>query len=134
MSRFSKDSLLAAIASVLVVAAVIRGLFMIGPLDEQRKRKFDEKRIADLQQASTSINYYYSTHHELPEHLTALAGEPGLKIQLIDPETSDPYSYKKLSADTYELCAKFSMESDDRMDFRWSHKAGKTCYRLTVRH
>ncbi len=134
MKSFGKDRVLAAVAVVLVVAAVIRGLFMIGPLDEQRKRKFDDKRKADLQQVVTLIDYYYSTHHELPEHIGVVFKETGINSLPLDPETGESYSYRIISADTYELCAKFSMKSDDRTDFRWAHNTGKTCYRLSVRH
>ncbi|HWR01311.1 MAG TPA: hypothetical protein VN371_05560 [Chlorobaculum sp.] len=134
MKSFGKDRALAAIAVVLVVAAIIRGLFMIGPLDGQRKRKFDDKRTADLQQVATLIDYYYTTHHELPEYIGMVYRETGINRLPLDPETGESYSYRIISSDSYELCAKFSMKSDDRTDFRWAHNTGKTCYRLSVRH
>ncbi|MBN1929528.1 MAG: hypothetical protein JW764_08305 [Chlorobiaceae bacterium] len=134
MKRIGKDGVLGIVVSLLVVVAVVRGLFLIGPIDEQRNRKFDERRLSDLQRIVSSVEFYYRTHHELPDSLDALATLPGSRIPLVDPESGKPYGYRRLSPETYELCASFALESDESTALRWSHKAGTACFHQRVRH
>lgn len=124
---------LAAIVSAAVVAVVIRALVLIGPIGEQRKMKFDARRVSDFQQIASSIDAYAGTHKALPESLRKLEKEQGLPLPIIDQETGKAYTYKVISDDTYELCAQFSGESRERFDYRWGHKAGPACFRLRVR-
>jgi len=133
MKPVGKDGVLGIVVSLLVVAAVVRGLFMIGPIDEQRNRKFDERRLSDLQRIVSSVEFYYRTHQELPENLDVLAKQPASRVPLFDPESGKPYGYRRLSPDSYELCATFALESDESTALRWSHKAGPACFRLSVR-
>lgn len=133
MKRVGKDGVLGIVVSLLVAGAVVRGLFMIGPIDEQRNRKFDERRLSDLRQIVSSVEFYDRTHHKLPESLDVLAELPGSRVPLLDPESGKPYGYRRLSPDSYELCATFAGESDESTALRWSHKAGRACFRLSVR-
>lgn len=133
MRRAGKEGLLAVVVSLLVVAAVVRGLVMIGPIDEQRDRKFDERRLSDIQRIAASVEFYYRDHHELPGSLAVLATLPGAKLPLADPQTGKAYGYHRLSADTYELCATFALQSGESTPLRWAHKAGQACFRLNVR-
>jgi hypothetical protein len=132
MMNAGKERLLAAAFTLLVIAAVIRALFMIGPIGEQRQRKFDEKRLSDLQRISSSINYYFTTHSELPGQLDVLVKEAGMNIPIRDPETGKLYEYHKISSERYELCATFSLGSGDQTELRWSHKAGHACFSMSV--
>ncbi|HHE32948.1 MAG TPA: hypothetical protein ENL07_10105 [Chlorobaculum parvum] len=125
MKPVGKDGVLGIVVSLLVVAAVVRGLFMIGPIDEQR--------LSDLQRIVSSVEFYYRTHQELPENLDVLAKQPASRVPLFDPESGKPYGYRRLSPNTYELCATFALESDESTALRWSHKSGQACFRLSVR-
>jgi len=133
MKPVGNDGVLGIVVSLLVVAAVVRGLFMIGPIEEQRNRKFDERRLSDLQRIVSSVEFYYRNHKELPENLDTLAELPGSRVSLFDPESGKPYDYRRLSPETYELCATFALESDESTVLRWSHKAGRACFRLSVK-
>ncbi len=132
MKPVGKDGALGIVVSLLVVAAVVQGLFMIGPIDEQRSRKFDERRLSDLRRIASSVEFYHRNHKELPENLDTLAKQPGSHVSLVDPESGKPYTYRRLSPETYELCATFALESDESTALRWSHKAGRACFRLSV--
>jgi len=90
MKPVGKDGVLGIVVSLLVVAAVVRGLFMIGPIEEQRNRKFDERRLSDLQRIVSSVEFYYRNHKELPENLDTLAELPGSRVSLFDPESGKP--------------------------------------------
>ncbi|ARM30802.1 hypothetical protein [Prosthecochloris sp. HL-130-GSB] len=132
MRLAGKGWILAIAVSLLVAAAVVRGLVMIGPIDEQRSRKFDQRRLSDLQRIASAVELYYRTYDELPDSLGVLETLPG-SASLLDPESGKPYTYRPVSADSYELCAVFALESDESTALRWSHKAGPACFRLKVR-
>ena len=133
MRLFGNGWMLGIAVSLLVAAAVVRGLFMIGPIEEQRKRKFDERRLSDLQRIASSVEFYYRTHDELPDNLDVLATLPEGSVPRMDPESGKPYTYRRISADSYELCATFALASDESMPLRWAHKAGPACFRHRVR-
>ena len=133
MRLFEKGWMLGVALSLLVTAAVVRGLFMIGPIEEQRNRKFDDRRLSDLQRIASSVEFYYRTHDELPDSLGVLATLPGGSVPRMDPESGKPYRYRRISADSYELCATFALASDESMPLRWAHKAGPACFRHRVR-
>jgi hypothetical protein len=133
MTGAANGKLFAAIVSAAVIAVIIRALLLIGPLDEQRKMKFDARRVSDLQQLTASIDAYAASHKALPESLNELEKEQAVHVPIMDPETGNLYSYKVISADTYELCAQFSGASADRLDYRWGHRAGNACFRMKVR-
>jgi len=92
VKRAGKGWVLALAASLLVAAAVIRGLVMIGPIEEQRARRFDERRLSDLRRIASSLDDYYRLHHELPDSLDRLAKQPGVRLSLIHiSEPTRPY-------------------------------------------
>lgn len=128
---------------VLVVAAAVTGLFMLGPPREERDRRLDTMRVADLREAARAVDRYWATRDTLPPSLEALSKERGISLSLLDPETGQPYQYRLLDGNAYELCANFSRDDseNDRATFSsetgsdryppfWSHGAGRHCYRL----
>jgi hypothetical protein len=122
------------LAAGVVAASVLWGLLIIGSPEQQREKKFDEKRVADLQRIAGSIDRYFTRHKSLPENLDDLEKDPGIVIRKADPKTGTAYIYTKSSFDTYELCADFSAESaDDLISSTWAHRAGKYCFQLTAK-
>lgn len=128
---------------VLVVTAVITGLFMLGPPVEERRRKLDARRVADLRGAARAVDRYWTTRYALPPSLEALSEERDISLSLLDPETGQPYQYRVLEGDAYELCANFSQDDledkrttlspaigSERFSPFWAHGAGRHCYRL----
>ena len=123
-------------AVALVVGAVAGGLFVLGSPAEQRVRRLDTRRVTDLAQIRGAVDAYWTTHGRLPESVAALAAAQGpyLKTHERDPVTGQPYEYRVLTTDTYELCGTFERESteDERyvMPYGgapWSHPAGRHC-------
>ena len=49
-----------------VVAAVVAGLWSIGPPSEQRLRRLDERRVSDLTQLSQAVHWYHTERRALP--------------------------------------------------------------------
>jgi hypothetical protein len=125
--------LLTAIAIVVVSATVIWGLIMTGSPEQQREKKFDVKRISDLQEIAGSIDLYYTRHNTLPDNLDTLDKEPGITINRNDPKTGIPYSYTVTSGKNYTLSAEFSTESDNGINNIWEHSAGKQLFQLSAK-
>lgn len=133
MRTVFRGRLLAALSTVAVVASVIWGLFLIGSPEQQREKKFDEKRISDLQGIAGSIDLYYTRHNSLPDNLDDLEKEPGISISQADPETGTGYIYRRISSVTYKLCARFSAESDDALQSLWAHSKGPYCFQRNAK-
>lgn len=124
--------LLAVIVSLCVITAITRGLFVLGPIQEQRDLRLDRQRIADLQRIVAAVDAYADANKSLPESLEALGKTPGFVLDIADPESGKPYGYTKRSSDTYELCAEFAMPSGAETDFQWAHRSGRSCFLLTA--
>lgn len=134
MSGSLSGRIFPALIILVVVAAVIAGLFLIGSPAEERARRVDARRVDALRQISGVVDLYWTRHGRLPDSLGALVGEPGVALETVDPKTGDPYGYRVLSDSTYELCASFEMPSPEGAgriggDW-WFHEAGTTCYPL----
>jgi hypothetical protein len=121
-------------ATVVVLAAVVAGLIAIGPPDVQRRRKLDERRVADLNSLSAQVKSYKDQHKQLPADLAALAGQPGRRLP-VDPETGSAYEYAMTDEGTYRLCANFALDSADIPQPHffpggsdWPHGVGRTCF------
>jgi hypothetical protein len=123
--------LLLALASAVVIAAIAAGLWLIGSPREQRIRRLDERRVGDLQSIERRIDVYWTRHRALPESLQALHEEPGLAPAPIDPVRHEPYSYRRVDEDSYELCAVFDRVSRDPEI--WAHDKGQACFRFDVK-
>jgi len=107
------------------------------PLDspaQERLRQLDERRVDDLRSISVELDFYWTREGTLPSSLEDLSSEPGVFIELHDPETDQPYEYRVLDSNTYELCAKFARDTADEQgrphrDY-WSHGQGRHCFKL----
>jgi hypothetical protein len=122
--------IVAAAAPVAVAAAVIAGLFAFGLPGEQRKARFDERRVEDLQKISRAIDFYWKRHRQLPQSLANLSGEPGVAPIPNDPAHGSAYEYQVSGADTYRLCAVFDRNSDETASGYWWHGPGRHCFDL----
>ena len=60
--------------------------------------------------------------------LNGYGQETELRINLIDPETGQPYGYTIRDATTYELCATFSLERNSDVEVFWNHSPGRQCF------
>ena len=129
--------LVAGFAVVLVIVGVAGGLIVIGPPSDERTRRFDQRRVDDLQMIDNAVNVYWSRYHRLPTSLEEVSRETGSGIDSRDPRTKEIYEYRPLDGRTFELCAIFERESGEaRASFPvgfWSHGAGRRCFQRTAR-
>ena len=105
-------SLLFGASVVAVVAAVVAGLLVLGPPEDERSRRLDDRRVADLQGIAVATDLYWDRHSRMPESLEELAAEPGMTVNSSDPvRPAEAYGYQPLDSTRYEVCAVFDRAS-----------------------
>ena len=119
---------------VAVLAVVIVGVTLLDSPAQERLRRLDERRVDDLRSISAELDFYWTREGTLPSSLEDLAKEPGVFIELYNPETDQPYEYRVLDSNTYKLCAEFARDTADEQgrphrDY-WSHGQGRHCFKL----
>ncbi|MCH7883219.1 hypothetical protein IIA95_02290 [Patescibacteria group bacterium] len=127
----------------IVAAAVIASFFVVGSPAEERMRRFDARRISDLQSIQFSIVRFWQQKERLPSSLDELQDDISGFRASSDPENREPYEYRITHNLTFELCATFVRASDESRFFpepppkrtlseNWTHKAGRTCFERTI--
>lgn len=125
----SFNGLAAISASIVVMLTISVGLYILGSPSQERFRRLDEQRNADLLLLSRAVNANYAISNSLPTNLGSM--QDGTRLSRIprDPETSSMYEYEQMAADAYLLCAVFSTESNEaRLDDFWEHSEGRQCF------
>ncbi|MDP6446075.1 MAG: hypothetical protein QF805_19965 [Pirellulaceae bacterium] len=128
------------VSSLVVVGAIVCGVFVVGSPAAARKQRFDQQRLSNLQ---TIFREVQSLCHDpdikdelkrtLPATLDELKSQARTeRISLTDPETGERYSYSVKNATTYELCATFTLKRDSDTDVYWNHPAGKHCFTVNA--
>lgn len=134
-----------AVTSVVVVS-IIAGFFLIGSPLTQRVRRFDERRVSDLQTIQWEVVNYWQRKSALPASLDDLRDEIRGFVPPTDPVTGLPYEYSSegtvpLRDTMFGLCAVFSMPSAAGVSHpvskgmendNWAHDAGRTCFKRTI--
>ena len=94
---------------LLVVVAVVAGFFVVGSPQQERLRRFDERRIQDLQIIQSEIINYWMQKERLPESTAVLRDDIRGFVPPRDPQTGEEYGYQvKNNVDLiFELCANF---------------------------
>jgi hypothetical protein len=126
------EKLFFGLSSLVVVIAVVTAFFLMGSPAEQRLKKFDARRVSDLQRTKRAVDYYYRTRKELPKDIETVS-KTWAQIDKTDPETQKPYVYRVVDKETYELCAEFSTASEGRGGM-WSHPRGEHCFMFRTAH
>lgn len=109
--NLSPRSIALGVSGTVVVAAVVVGLVLLGNPAQERERRIDDRRAADLHAVAAATDLYWARHGRLPASLDDLAAEPGLRISTRDPTSSEMYGYRALEDGRYEVCATFAAES-----------------------
>ena len=139
--------------AVIAIVAGIVGIsfFFVGSPKTERLRQFDQQRVNDLQSIQWQIVNYWQQKEKLPATLSDL-NDPigGFQVPMDpDPESGAVYSYVVKGGLTFELCADFSLPSNDgdvneyavpyipvnpsiKFDGRWTHGTGRTCFERTI--
>jgi hypothetical protein len=132
---------LAGVVSVVVLAAVVTGIVILGSPSEERARRLDRRLVEELSSIKTAVDSYYSKNGILPESLDELwKGSPGLDLNapfdvIRDPVPPNAYRYRVVAADAFELCGTFERASEPRVSSGvdvWQHLAGAHCFPLKV--
>jgi len=134
------------IVLVLILGSIVGTFLIIGSPSFQKDKRFDEKRLANLQWIEDDFRTYYTDYSEpLPEELSDVYSEETMNY-LLDPESNTPIEYNKTGANTYELCTTFSTSSNDyaiklkriygdnaknTVD-PWAYDAGYKCFNFAV--
>lgn len=139
--------ILAIIMSVIILASLIIGFFIIGTPREQRNRKMDEQRIMDLQTIQSQLVDYWSRKKVLPQKLEILQDNISGFTVPTDPDTKKSYEYSSLEPLKFELCANFTTNDKDfpprgketmyaspcgAFQQNWNHEAGRICFNRTI--
>ncbi|MFA6536983.1 MAG: DUF5671 domain-containing protein [Patescibacteria group bacterium] len=139
--------ILAIIMSVVVLASIVWGFFIIGTPMQQRLRKMDDQRIADLQTIQMQIVDYWTRKQVLPEKLENLQDNISGFMLPKDPDTQESYEYVIVESLKFDLCVNFATSSSDipargkntmyespygAFQQNWEHEIGRTCYSRTI--
>lgn len=134
------DKAFIAISFGSVVAAIITGFWMLGSPGKQRLLSLDSERVQNLSSIASELANEVRPPGEvgeaqpLPETLP-----PWLEELYRDPVTNEPYEYRKLSEESYELCATFALASvrdpqratyDRGFSTLWEHPEGRHCFEI----
>ena len=129
MRGMGPGRILLGLAIVVVAAAIVVGLRFVGSPADERLRQSDRRRIEDLQAIGFAQDRYWRQYSEVAPSLDLLAAEGGPPLSLQDPLTGEPYEYRTLQNDLYEVCARFDRGSTDSMESIWRHGSGRQCFR-----
>lgn len=126
----------------LVAIFVIGAFFLVGSPTTQRALRFDGMRSQHLQSLKYSVDAYYAQLGELPASLVDLNKPPYyFGGTTNDPETGVEYEYRATGDREYELCATFTMSSNEVKNnskttyqpaepnmFAYEHESGRQCF------
>ena len=133
-------------AGAVVLLTVIAGFVIIGSPFDARLMRFDQERVASLQEIQYQIAEYWRAHQYLPPSLEDL-NDPisNYRPNIADPETGATYGYEILGETKFKLCATFDLESpvtaetaraiapyDKGLIDSWDHQAGTVCYEREI--
>ena len=126
----------------VVAVSVLVSFFVVGSPTVQRDRRFDERRISDLQFIQSETIVFWQNKERLPESLSELESDiRGIRVP-VDPETGEEYGYSVLGDETFELCATFATESGGGaatsrsrfpgFDVGFDHGIGTVCFEREI--
>ncbi len=128
----------AIISMVVILFSIVGSFFIIQSPVASRQAAFDQTRVNNLNEIKYAIDSYYGEYKQLPDTLEALKTNNNY-LNIVDPNSSEPYEYKVMGALEYQLCANFSTSNKDSNNNRdyyeggdWSHDAGYVCFSRQV--
>lgn len=134
---------LAVATAAVVLIAIIAGFFLAGSPAQQRRVRFDEQRVNDLQTMQSQIVNFWQQKGQLPATLADLTDSISGFTAPLDPATNQTYTYHKKSDLMFDLCADFKTTGDggqtnralpagDLASSTWQHGVGQTCFARTI--
>jgi hypothetical protein len=134
----------------VVLASIVAGFFIVGTPQQARLYRFDEQKVNDLQNIQWQMVNFWQQKVTLPAELGELTDPLSGFVVPVDPQTGEPYGYRRTSASSFELCATFNAEDRyqrsvvPRMPVTaipeivktqgdtWEHGAGEVCFARTI--
>lgn len=131
----------------MVILAIISGFWIAGSPQNQRLRKFDQRRVTDLQDIQWQIINYWQRKDHLPGQLSDLIDDISGYRPPQEPQTQQPYEYRAVGDLQFELCANFNSEDQgltgeyqpravpakiDQAPESWAHTVGRACFSRTI--
>lgn len=137
MSTGSGGRRLAIAASLVAVAAVAAAIAVMESPSIQRKARLDGRRVRDLRHIVNAVDAYVKREKSLPADLTTLAGQPGLRLSIVDSVDGSPYTYEVSGDRTFRLCAVFATDTakitnEQWFGDDWNHGVGRQCFDRTA--
>ncbi|MDD4803813.1 MAG: DUF5671 domain-containing protein [Candidatus Pacebacteria bacterium] len=133
------------VVSTIILASVIYGIVVIGLPSTQRARNLDQTRINDLMSIQSQIVYSeWQNKGDIPVNLEALKDPISNYTVPLDPETKQNYEYKKITKNSFELCATFGTQNKTDTNTKsvakngyldnenWQHDSGRYCFTRTI--
>lgn len=127
---------------VTILGSIITGFFIVGTPKEQRNRRFDDRRVGDLQSLQVQIINFWMQKDKLPESLNDLKVDIAGYYIPQDPDTNKDYEYFVTDDLNFNLCADFtSSDKDDNLNSmekygyrqeNWQHEAGRVCFERNI--
>ena len=93
--------------------AIIFGFYTVGSPQSERLRRFDERRVNDLQNIQSQIIYYWRVKEKLPEFLNDLKIDINGFVLPVDPQINEMYKYEQINGLSFRLCADFQTSSQN---------------------
>lgn len=144
------QTVLAWVGAIIVLASIVGGFLIVGSPTKQRAVRFDNQRVNDLQSIQYQIVSYWQSKSKLPATLSALNDPLAGTTVSVDPENQTEYGYSIKSDKSFELCATFSLTSEDARgkgsygyntiyqvypgmaQDTWKYTAGRSCFTRTI--
>ncbi|OGK39548.1 hypothetical protein A3F34_02485 [Candidatus Roizmanbacteria bacterium RIFCSPHIGHO2_12_FULL_44_10] len=96
----------------LGILALVAGFVVVGSPQKSRDINLDRQRLQDISSLRYNIESYYRKQRSLPVSLDNVSNE---EVKT-DPETKKPYEYKITSDTTFEICATFLADLNEKTD------------------
>jgi hypothetical protein len=145
----SKKRLLVAGVSTLALVSIIAGFFIVGTPQQARLYQTDQRKVDDLSNIQWQIVNYWQQKEMLPATLADLEDPISNYLIPVDPQSGEPYVYRKTGTLSFELCAIFNRESTsfgeggmkptravgmygEELGGNWAHGAGEVCFERTI--
>lgn len=128
---------------IIVGAAIIAGFFVVGSPQTERLRRFDNRRMSDLQNIQSQIVNFWQSKGRLPDLLDELRDDISGWSAPRDPQTAVEYGYIKGEDLNFSLCANFIFASNEvavefpayplfGLEENWAHPEGKYCFERRI--
>ncbi len=143
-----KPRTIAGAISVAILLTIIAGFFIIGSPALQRARRFDDRRVSDLQTLQNEIINIWMQKDILPAQLNDLKDSISGFVPPVDPETREAYEYIVTGPLSFNLCANFKTDKAVNGSTRypkaapypigaqygqnWEHTATRTCFNRVI--